>query len=112
MPVRLKAPVGCSSASIGDMEFVPDAEGVIEVPDDVDYAELLNHGFTPASRTDLRPVKLSYMKDKDAGLIHDAKLKADAVAKGEIAYGRKSPDVAPEAKEKKERPPIVRSKKS
>jgi hypothetical protein len=94
------------------MEFVPDAEGVIEVPDDVDYAELLNHGFTPASRTDLRPVKLSYMKDKDAGLIHDAKLKADAVAKGEIAYGRKSPDVAPEAKEKKERPPIVRSKKS
>ncbi len=58
MPVFLRPPQNCAGAGIGQLQFEPNEEGLIEIPDGVDYAELLNHGFTPVSEADLVPMRL------------------------------------------------------
>ena len=60
----LKFPENCSSASIGDFELVPDEKGCAVIPIGIDYSELLNHGFTPATESDLLPIKQKALAEK------------------------------------------------
>ena len=80
----------------GDLEFVPDEEGIIEVPDGVDYSSFLDHGFEPCSEGDLVPLRRSAHKEI-AEANQSAKEKHDAaVRRGIQYYGQKEVPVIPD----------------
>ena len=91
MPVSLKFPEGCVAAGIGQLELIPDENGIAEIPDGIDYEELLNHGFTPCSEADLVPVRLKKQAEEEAKLNAKVQQRIDEILKGAALYGNQPP---------------------
>jgi hypothetical protein len=66
MPVFLRPPENCAGAGIGALQLSRNEDGTVEIPDGVDYSELLNHGFTPVSEADLAPIRLKKIAEDEA----------------------------------------------
>jgi hypothetical protein len=67
--MKLKPPQGCGAISLGGRRYAPDADGLIEVPEEAAADLIQSHGFTrpPESRHAAQPAKTSSAPLKNRG---------------------------------------------
>ena len=88
MPVSLRPPEGCAGASIGPLELELDENGIVTVPDGIDYSELLNHGFTPCTDSDLVPLRLKAQQEEEARIEAEVERRVQERIKGNALFGK------------------------
>ena len=103
--IQLKAPEGCTSAGIGGETFLADTDGIVYIPSGLDYQNLLDHGFTPISESDLLPILLRLERDRLDKMDKDRESFKQGVRKGNSHFGRSGENVALTAHQEKEEKP-------
>jgi hypothetical protein len=91
MPVSLRPPEGCAGAGIGQLDLVPNEHGIVEIPDGIDFSELLNHGFTPCSEADLVPLRLAAAKAEEDKFNAAVEARVKEIMAGNALFGKRAP---------------------
>lgn len=61
---QLKAPARCRSTTIGDLHLDVGDDGIVNVPDGVDFRPLLDHGFALVRLADVKPMQKADAESK------------------------------------------------
>jgi len=84
MAMKLKLPDGCGSVGFRGVQYKPDADGCILIPNGVDCADLLNHGLEPVGIVEDLPEPELLRPDTGAPVQVDIHIMESAVESDEV----------------------------